>query len=45
MERHEERHSKPRDTLSQLEEAPETAFDCLTFTEVKGVLKKVMAAA
>ena len=35
MERHEERHSKPRKTLSQLEEEPETAFYGLTLPKLR----------
>jgi hypothetical protein len=45
MAQHEERRGKPRKTLSQLEEEPETAFYGLTFNEVKGVLKKVILVA
>ena len=45
MAQHEERRSKPRKTLSQLEEEPETSFYGLTFGEVSSILKKVILVA
>ena len=45
MAQHEERRGKPRKTLSQLEEEPETSFYGLTFGEVSSILKKVILVA
>ena len=45
MAQHEERRGKPRKTLSQLEEEPETSLYGLTFGEVSSILKKVILVA